>query len=97
MSVRLGLNTEPIRAHRLFDFVNRAWLTDRQKQMDNGGISGHDSAMQITVKQIKVSQAKPGGDLVVTHESKAGAVRINVPAMQLHRWLLRAIRAEMFK
>lgn len=53
--------------------------------------------MEITVKQIKVTQAKPGGDLVVTHESKAGAVRINVPAMQLHRWLLRAIRSEMFK
>lgn len=65
--------------------------------MDYSNISWQDCGMEITVKQIKVTQAKPGGDLVVTHESKAGAVRINVPAMQLHRWLLRAIRSEMFK
>ena len=97
MCVRRGLNTALAVALWLVDCFNRLMQSDRQKQMDDCQISRQDLAMEITVKQIKVSQAKPGSDLVVTHESKAGAVRINIPAMQLHRWLLRAIRSEMFK
>ena len=51
----------------------------------------------MQVKNIKIEQRRPDADLVVTHQSKAGAVQIIIPAMQLHRWLLRAIRQELFK